>query len=121
METLKKQIIEKLESSGFTLDTDTDNKEAFWKRNTLVTRPGASITINGQHMHQQGDTHQIEQEFMLYYDLDIKDVETGRVDTSIMCWFRVWDNKSLVQDVEINFYPDEFEFFENLCNKIFGV
>ena len=38
-----------------------------------------------------------------------------------MCWFRVWDNENLVQDVEINFYPDEFEFFENLCKKIYGI
>lgn len=119
METLKKQIIEKLEADGFKLDTTADSNE-YWSKSKLITTPGASITINGQHVHQSDNTHQIEQEFMMYYDVEIKDIETGKIDTSIMCWFRVWDNKTLIQDVEINFYPEEFTFFENFYKKIFG-
>ena len=121
METLKKQIIEKIESAGFSVIEDENSSAKVWHRETTIKQPGASIVINGQHMHQQDDIHKIEQEFMIYYNVEIKDIETGTVDTSIMCWFRVWDNENLTQDVEINFYPDEFEFFNNLCNKIFGV
>lgn len=119
METLKTKIIEKIESAGFSVLEDTDTKT--WHRETTIKQPGASIVINGQHVHQQDDIHKIEQEFMIYYNVEIKDFETGVVDTSIMCWFRVWDNENLIQDVEINFYPDEFDFFENLCKKIYGI
>ena len=121
METLKKKIIERLESAGFKLKDDPISDEKVWCRKTTITQPGASIVINGQHMHQPGEKHEIDQEFMLYYNLDVKDVETGRVDTSIMCWFRVWDNEQLIQDIEINFYPDEFDYFNNLCGKIFNI
>lgn len=121
METLKNKIIEKLESAGFSIIEDSVSNGKTWCRETTVKRPGASITINGQHVHQQDDIHKIEQEFMIYYNVDIKDISTGVVDTSIMCWFRVWDNGHLEQDVEINFYPDEFDFFCTLANKIFGI
>lgn len=121
MEKLKNKIIEKIESAGFSAIEDKDSSAKVWHRETTIKQPGASIVINGQHMHQQDDIHKIEQEFMTYYNVEIKDIETGEIDTSIMCWFRVWDNENLVQDVEINFYPDEFEFFENLCKKIYNI
>lgn len=121
MENLKKQIIEKLEAAGFSIIEDHVSDNKTWYRETTIKQPGASITINGQHVHQQDNIHKIEQQFMIYYNVEIKDVETGEIDTSIMCWFRVWDNENLVQDVEINFYPDEFVFFENFCKKIFGI
>lgn len=121
MENLKKQIIEKLEAAGFSIIEDHVSDSKTWYRETTIKHPGASITINGQHVHQQDDIHKIEQQFMIYYNVEIKDVETGEIATSIMCWFRVWDNENLVQDVEINFYPDEFVFFENFCKKIFGI
>ena len=121
METLKKQMIEKLEAAGFSILEDQELNGKTWYRETTIKQPGASITINGQHVHQQDDIHKIEQEFKIYYNVDIKDVSTGVVDTSIMCWFRVWDNENLIQDFEINIYPDEFDFFCTLTNKIFGI
>ena len=121
MEKLKNKIIEKIESAGFSILEDQELNGKTWYRETTIKQPGASITINGQHVHQHDDIHKIEQEFMIYYNVEIKDIVTGEIDTSIMCWFRVWDNENLVQDVEINFYPDEFEFFENLCKKIYGI
>lgn len=121
METLKKQMIEKLEGAGFSIIEDPTSDGRTWYRETTIKQPGASITINGQHVRQQDDIHKIEQEFRIYYNVDIKDVSTGVVNTSIMCWFRVWDNENLIQDVELNFYPEEFMFFENFCKKIYGI
>lgn len=121
METLKKQMIEKLEAAGFSVIEDEVSSAKIWRRETTIKQSGASFVINGQHLYQQDDIHKIEQKFVTYYNVEIKDSETGAVDTSIMCWFRVWDNEDLIQDVEINFYPDEFGFFENLCKKIYGI
>ena len=53
--------------------------------------------------------------------VEVKDIDTENVDKSIMCRFQVLDDGIETQYLEINFYPDEFEFFENLCKKIYGI
>ena len=38
-----------------------------------------------------------------------------------MCWFKVKSGDDIINDLELNIYPDEYDFFNNLVTKIFGI
>ena len=117
METLKKQMIEKLEASGFQVDMENVS----WKKQETHTTLGATMTINGQRFDQPGQQITTTKHFTILYECRVSDVGEQNPHDSWMCQFEVYEGDHKVQDLEINLYPDEFEFFENLCKKIFGV
>lgn len=117
MTELVNNIKQKLESAGFNCDVE----DTSWSKSETHMMGGGTISINGQVMQQQGTSVKISMLFDIVYETTIKDVETGLEDKSIMCWFRVLQNEEAVQDLEINIYPDEFDFFCTLVNKIFKI
>lgn len=117
MTELVNNIKHKLESNGFNCNVE----DTSWVKETVQMIGGGTISINGQVMQQQGTPVKISMLFDIVYETVIKNVATEVEDKSLMCWFRVLQNEETVQDLEINIYPDEFYFFENLCKKIYGI
>lgn len=116
MDALKTHMQEKIESFGFSCSSD--NK---WIKEDKIEQAGAQIIINGQKYQQKGETHDIKKEFSIMYETEILTPETGKTDKCIMCGFKIHDNDNIVQDMEINIYPGEFDFFEDLCKKLFNL
>ena len=117
METLVNKIKEKLESSGFNCDVE----DTHWSKSFTQMIGGGTISINGQVMQQQGQPAKVEMLFEILYESTVRDVETEKEHRSIMCLFKVTREEETLQDLEINIYPDEFDYFNNLCGKIFNI
>lgn len=117
MTELVNNIKQKLEAAGFSCI----NEDTSWSKSETQMMGGGTISINGQVMQQQGTLVKIEMLFDIAYEAVVKDVETETEERSLMCWFRVLQNEEAVQDLEINIYPDEFDFFCTLANKIFRI
>lgn len=117
MTELVNNIKQKLESAGFNCDVE----DTSWSKETIQMINGGTLSINGQVIQQQGTPVKISMLFDIVYETRVKDVETGVEDKSLMCCFKVLQDEETVQDLEINIYPDEFDFFCTLANKIFGI
>ena len=118
METLLQQIRDKFTSLGWNKELEDHD---MWVNEQEVMVNMGTIIINGRQMNQQGQKKIISQIFEVQYESTIVDIETKNVDKSLMCRFQVLDDGNETQYLEINFYPDEFGFFENLCKKIYGI
>ena len=117
MNNLVNNIKHTLESAGFNCVTE----DTHWSKVETHMMGGGTISINGQVMQQQGNPVKIEKSFEICYEARVKTVGTDKEDRSLMCLFKVLRDEETIQDLEINIYSDEFEFFENLCKKIYGI
>lgn len=117
MKELVDKIKERLESSGFNCDVE----DTHWSKTITQMVGGGTITINGQVMQQQGTPVEVEMLFEILYEASVKDVETGTEEKSLMCWFKVTSGDDIINDLELNIYPNEYDFFNNLVTKIFGI
>ena len=122
METLKQKIKEHLESNGFEIDMENVS----WRKQETAQTKGSIVNINGQTFQQPGKQITITKHFTILYECRISDVSEHDTDDSLicqslMCNFEVYEGDHQIQDLEINIYPDEFDFFTNLTRKIFGV
>lgn len=117
METLKKKIIERLESAGF----EVDMENVSWKKQESVMTGGATMSINGQTFQQPGQQITITKHFTILYECVVSDVGGQDPHDSLMCQFEVYEGDHKVQDLDINIYPDEIDFFNNLTRKIFNI
>ncbi len=117
MTELVNNIKQKLESAGFNCNVE----DTSWSKEAVQMIGGGTISINGQVMQQQGTPVKIEMIFEILYEACVKDVDAETEEHSLMCWFKVLQNEEVVQDLEINIYPDEFDFFCTLTNKIFRI
>lgn len=118
METLLQQIRNKFTSLGWNKEPEDQD---MWVNKQEVLMDMSTVIINGRQMKQQGQKKIITQVFAVQYESTIVDIETKKVDKSLMCKFQILDDGNETQYLEINFYPEEFEFFENLCKKIYRV
>lgn len=118
MEALLQQIRDKFTSLGWHKELEDHD---MWVNEQEVMMNMGTIIINGRQMNQPGQKKIITQIFEVQYESTIVDIETKNVDKSLMCRFQVLDDGNETQYLEINFYPDEFVFFENLCKKIYGI
>ena len=117
METLKKQIIEKLEAGGFQVDMENVS----WKKQETNTTGGATISINGQTFQQSGQQITVNKHFTILYECRVSDVGEQDPHDSLMCQFEVYEGDHKVQDLEINIYPGEMDYFNGLMAQIFRV
>ena len=117
METLKQKIKEHLESKGFEMDMENVS----WKKTDTHMTGGATMTINGQTFQQPGQQITVTKHFTILYDCLVSDADGQNPHDSLMCSFEVYEGDHQVQDLEINIYFDEFDFFTNLTRKIFGI
>ena len=117
MENLKKQIIEKLEAGGFQVDMENVS----WRKQETAQTQGSIVNINGQTFQQPGQQITITKHFTILYECRVSDVGEQNPHDSLMCQFEIYEGDHKVQDLEINVYPDEIDFFNNLSRKIFGV
>lgn len=117
MENLKKQIIEKLEAGGFQVDMENVS----WRKQETAQTQGSIVNINGQTFQQPGQQITITKHFTILYECRVSDVGEQNPHDSLMCQFEVYEGDHKVQDLEINIYPDEIDFFNNLSRKIFGI
>ena len=117
METLKQKIKEHLESNGFEIDIENVS----WKKQETHMTGGATMSINGQTFQQPGQQITVTKHFTILYDCLVSDVDGQNPHDSLMCGFEVYEGDHQVQDLEINIYCDEFDFFTNLTRKIFGI
>jgi len=117
MTELVNNIKQKLEATGFNCSVE----DTSWVKEAVQMIGGGTISINGQVMQQQGTPVKISMLFDIVCETIVKDVETEVEDRSLMCCFKVLQNEEVVQDLEINIYPDEFDFFKTLCKKIYGI
>lgn len=116
MEQLRLKIKDKLEKYGF---TRSENSE--WVKFTQQTAGGGTIIINGKQIQQPGKVIKIK---MIYEDLGdcvITDITTSIETTSILCAFKLQQDNELIQDFEINLYPDDYKIFNDLITKIFKI
>lgn len=117
MTELVNNIKQKLESAGFNCNVEDTN----WSKSETHIMNGGTISINGQVMQQQGTPVKVDMLFDIVCETIVKDVETEITSHSLMCCFKILQNEETVQDLEINIYPDEFDFFCTLANKIFRI
>ena len=117
METLEQKIKDHLESNGFEMDMENVS----WKKQETNTTGGATISINGQTFQQPGQQITVTKHFTILYDCLVSDTDGQDPHNSLMCQFEVYEGDHQVQDLEINIYPDEIDFFNNLSRKIFGI
>ena len=118
MEALLQQIRDKFTSLGWHKELE-DHDMWVNEQETMVNV--GTLIINGQPIQKEGQKKIITQIFEVQYESTVVDVETKNVDKSLMCRFQVLDDGNETQYLEINFYPDEFVFFESLCKKIYGI
>lgn len=112
MDTLLNLIKSKLEKSGFTYDTE-------WTKTTQQMVGGGTVSINGKVMQQQGTPVTIKMVFKELGECVVKD--DSKEETSLMCCFQVFKDSDILQDLEINLYPEDYNYFEMLVNKIFKI
>ena len=110
-------MIDTLEAAGFQVDME----DVSWKKQETHMTGGATMSINGQTFEQPGQHITVTKHFTILYDCLVSDVDGQNSHDSLMCQFEIYEGDHKVQDLEINLYPDEFVFFENLCKKIYGI
>lgn len=116
MEQLRLKIKDKLEKYGFTC---SENSE--WVKSIQQTVRGGTIIVNGKQIQQPGKIIKVK---MIYEDLGdciITDIATNTETTSILCAFKLQQENELIQDFEINLYPDDYKVFNDLITKIFKI
>lgn len=117
METLKQKIKDHLESNGFQVDMENTS----WKKTDTTITGSSIVNINGQTFQQPGQEITVTKHFTILYECCVSDVGEQNPHDSLMCQFEVYEGDHKVQDLEINIYPDEIDFFNNLLRKIFGI
>jgi hypothetical protein len=92
-----------------------------WRKQETAQTQGSIVNINGQTFQQPGQQITITKHFTILYECRVSDVGEQNPHDSLMCQFDVYEGDHKVQDLEINIYPDEIDFFNNLSRKIFGI
>jgi hypothetical protein len=115
MEQLKEKIRERFKTLGWTKDDVLD----YWTKDSEAVVNQGTLIINGQQIPQEGKMVTLSKRFEICYDCPITDVATKRVDNTVMCKWMVYQDDEVAQYLEVNLYPDEYELFEIMCNKIF--
>ena len=115
MTELVNKIKERLESGGFKCNVE----DTHWSKVFTQMVGGGTISINGQVMQQQGTPVEVDMLFEILYEAIVKDTE--KEERSLMCWFRVKQGEDITQDLEINMYKDDYDFFNRLATQIFGI
>lgn len=116
MEQLRLKIKDKLKKHGFTC---SENSE--WVKSTQQTVGGSTIIVNGKQMQQPGKVVKIKMTYEDLGDCIITDVATNIETNSMLCAFKLQQENELVQDFEINLYPDDYKVFNDLITKIFKI
>ena len=116
MEQLRRKIKDKLEKHGFTC---SDNSE--WVKSTQQTVGGGTIIVNGKQMQQSGKVVKVKMTYEDLGDCIITDIATNTEIISILCAFKLQQENELIQDFEINLYPDDYKVFNDLMTKIFKI
>ena len=116
MEALKKQIIETLEAAGFQVDMENVS----WRKQETHMTGGATISINGQVMHQPGGTIEIKQ--CIYFTGEgwiANEDETDKQEfTQIK--FETYQGDDLTMQFEEAFYWDNPNYFIEFFNQVFN-
>lgn len=112
MDDLLSQIKSRLENAGFVYDLD-------WTKTTQQIVGGGTISINGKVIQQQGTPVTIKMVFKNLGECIIKD--NSKEEVSLMCGFLVYKDLDIIQDLEINIYPNEYNYFNSLATQIFKI
>ena len=116
MEELVKQIQAKFDSLKWNKSSDNH-----WDIAQDIPVSPSVIFVNGKPVQQPEQKRGIKKTFEMYYPCEIKDIHTGIIEKTVMCTFNVTEEGMEVQHLEINVYPGELDFFNNLSKKIFGI
>lgn len=116
MEELVKQIQTKFNSLNWNKSSDDH-----WNIEQDIPVSPSVIFVNGKPVQQPEQKRGIKKMFEMYYPCEIKDLTTGDIVKTVMCTFDVLEEGNEVQHLEINVYPNELDFFNNLSKKIFGI
>lgn len=114
MDTLLKQIEDKLKSLGFKSD---DSKE--WVKIETKSFGGGIIYVNGKATENPGQKHKIKSIWTNHGECIITDTITKQVDTSLMCSFKTYIDNISQEDLEFNLYSSEFQLFMKFLGTIF--
>ena len=114
MDTLLKQIEDKLKSLGFKSD---DSKE--WVKIETKSFGGGIIYINGKATENPGQKHEIKNIWTNHGECIITDTTTKQVNTSLMCSFKTYIDNIPQEDLEFNLYSSEFQLFMKFLGTIF--
>lgn len=114
MDTLLKQIEDKLKSLGFKSD---NSKE--WVKIETKSFGGGIIYINGKATENPGQKHEIKNIWTNHGECIITDTTTKQVDTSLMCSFKTYIDNIPQEDLEFNLYSSEFQLFMKFLGTIF--
>jgi hypothetical protein len=117
MEQLRLKIKERLEKVGFAYNEQTST----WSKIQMQQVNGGTISINGQVMQQPPTTITLEMNVSDLGECTVTDVKSGKDDISILLQLQVFQNKELIQHLEINLYNNEYKMFDDLVTKIFNV
>lgn len=117
MEQLKEKIRERFKTLGWVKDNVLD----YWTNDSEAMVNQGTLIINGQPVQQQGQKVVVSKRFEMCYDCSIKTVDTDDVHETVMCRWAVYEDDDATQYLEVNLYLDEYDLFETLCNKIFGI
>jgi N-acetylglutamate synthase/N-acetylornithine aminotransferase len=115
MQTLKKLINDKLVNAGFSAE---DNN---WTRIIHQQTGGSTMSINGQVFQQAGQMIEIKLIFSIVYDFDVEFLDTCVKENTIVIKYQFIQDGQSVCEYETNIYADEYQLFDELCNKIFGI
>ena len=116
MEELVKQIQTKFESLSWNKVSDNH-----WDIKQDIPVSPSVVFVNGKPVQQPEQKRGVKKSFEIYYPCEIKDIHTGNVEKTVMCIFDVTEEGNEIQHLEINVYPGELDFFNNLSKKIFGI
>ena len=116
MEELVKQIQAKFDSLKWNKSSDNH-----WDITQDITINQGVMYVNGKPVQQPEQKRHINKVFEMYYPCEIKDMKSGNTEKTVMCTFDVTEEGIEVQHLEINVYPGELDFFNNLSKKIFGI
>lgn len=114
MDTLLKQIEDKLKSLGFKSD---DSKE--WVKTETKLFGGGTVYVNGKATENPGQKAEVKSVWTNHGECIITDTTTKQVDTSLMCSFQTYIDNTPREDLEINLYPSEFQLFMKFLGTIF--
>ena len=115
MDTLLNHFKTKFKELGWEKHCDLD----YWDfSEEIPINPGAMF-INGKPVKQDSVKKEITKSFDVVCDCSVTDLLTGKCDKSLLCNFTIAEDGVVTQQFEINIYPDEIEFFDNLANKFF--
>lgn len=120
MEDFIKNITEFLEPKGFKMIQEEDITRFVLDKS--VQQHGSTLIINGQQIQQPGNIVRINIEFALYSPCDIEDVNTGKIDRTIMCrYYLCVENTEPQVDLFMNYYPTDIELVKLHCAEILKI